>query len=177
MIPSPDKREQCSTFSSVIAIKVTIPWTLLIRIDIKTMSHWERCFNIAWSFFLYISIYFILKLYVHVIRVDQNWHGSECRTMAGPHRAFNIGLMYMLLIPLPARLGDGGHGTLHRTSQPECLESGLWKYVFSLPFVSLLVADIPCSPLVKAQWQFSALPAPFCPLELQHTLHKTGLLL
>lgn len=58
MIPSPDKREQCSTLSSVIAIKVTIPWTLLIRIDIKTMSHWERCFNIAWSFFIYIYIFY-----------------------------------------------------------------------------------------------------------------------
>lgn len=58
MNPSPDKRQQCSTLGGLIAIKVTISWTLLIRVDNKTMSHWERCFNIAWSIFFYNYIFY-----------------------------------------------------------------------------------------------------------------------
>lgn len=62
-----------------------------------------------------ISIYFILKLYVHVIRTDEDSHGYECMTMAGfkktkQNRAFEAGLS---VLPVPL----GAEGTAPGTEQ------------------------------------------------------------
>jgi len=113
-------------------------------------------------------MYFILKFYVHVIRAEQNSHVSECTAVAGFKqkrrcKAFLKGL-YLLPPPSPARLGKRGHGTQHRTSQPEHLESGPRKKVFPPTFHFLLGGRSPLQPTSKGpvtiHCPFSVPPCP-----------------
>lgn len=186
MTPSLDKRQQCSTFSSVIAIKGTIPQTLLIRIDTKTISRWERCFNIAWSFlyiyiYISISIYFILKLYVHVIRTDEVWMYDNGWVQENKTKQYNTELLKQGC--LCSQSPSEQRAWHPAQNKPAWMLRGVW---------TTEIAPFP-HPSCPSRWQIS--PAahskgsvsdhcPFCPhvpsrwtrLELQHAFPKTGML-
>lgn len=163
IIPSPEERQEGSTLSGVVAIKVTISWTLLIRVDNKTMSHWERCFNIAWSTFFFFIYNYIF--YTEILcACDQS--GSELTHVW----IYDNGCVWAKKTPqsfsqragaaaTPLGSAAGAEGTAGSSAQPSMnySKAGPGNKPFPPLFIPFSVAGVPCSPLAKAPWQFPIL--------------------
>lgn len=186
MIPSLDKRQQCSTVSSVIAIKGTIPQTLLIRIDTKTKSRWERCFNVAWSFYIYIYVY----LYLYILYWNCMCMWSEQMRI---HTGMNVWQWLDSRKQNKTELLKQGclcsQSPWEQRAQHLAQNKSAWMLrgvwateIVPFPhFPVLLGGTHPLQPTSKGS---VSAPGPLCPhmpsrwtrLELQHALPKTGLL-